>query len=263
MEICYCVISKEPVDIERSMFHVIRSSEGKRGLSWLRMNHQLRRENTAGVAVRLFRMKRRECLAGRAQAGGYDDLIMVANAQEHPRACWHFPPRQGRSLKGRPKHATHPAPRVRELVGCVSVVINNHVAFYGNMAVVVLVFAELRWRRWLCAKKSRRGTAMDKKRAGCRRGRERGAGGRARCVWWPRSALLVEEIQRKSRVREWTPQNAPRIRAGVTKKDQKTELKKNQTRRCYAEKTSIFFQTTGRHPPGARCEITEVKTRKY
>ena len=75
-------------------------------------------------------------------------------------------------------------------------------------------------------------------------------------------SLLLEEIQRKSRVREWTPQNAPRIRAGVTKKDQKAELKKNQTRRCYAEKTSIFFQTTGRHPPGARRETTEVKTRK-
>ena len=74
--------------------------------------------------------------------------------------------------------------------------------------------------------------------------------------------LILEEIQRKSRVREWTPQNAPRIRAGVTKKDQKAELKKNQTRRCYAEKTSIFFQTTGRHPPGARRETTEVKTRK-
>ena len=72
----------------------------------------------------------------------------------------------------------------------------------------------------------------------------------------------LEQIQRKSRVREWTPQNAPRIRAGVTKKDQKAELKKNQTRRCYAEKTSIFFQTTGRHPPGARRETTEVKTRK-
>ena len=66
----------------------------------------------------------------------------------------------------------------------------NHVAFYGNMAIVVLVFAELRWRRWLCAKKSRRGTAMDKKMTGCRRGRERGAGGRAQCMWWPRSALL-------------------------------------------------------------------------
>ena len=73
---------------------------------------------------------------------------------------------------------------------------------------------------------------------------------------------LVEEIQRKSRVREWAPQKAPRIRAGVTKKDQKAELKKNQTRRCYAEKISIFFQTTGRHPPGARRETTEVKTRK-
>ena len=27
-------------------------------------------------------------------------------------------------------------------------------------------------------------------------------------------------------------------------------------------KTSFFFQTTGRHPPGARRETTEVKTRK-
>jgi hypothetical protein len=60
-------------------------------------------------------------------------------------------------------------------------------------------------------------------------------------VW----SLVVEKIQRKSRVREWAPQKAPRIRAGVTKKDQKAELKyllkKNQTHRCYAEKTSIFF----------------------
>ena len=38
--------------------------------------------------------------------------------------------------------------------------------------------------------KSRRGTAIDKKTTGGRRGRERGAGGRARCVWWPRCALL-------------------------------------------------------------------------
>ena len=74
--------------------------------------------------------------------------------------------------------------------------------------------------------------------------------------------MMVEEIQRKSRVREWIPKNAPRIRAGVTKKDQKAELKKNQTRRCYAGKTSSFFQTIGRHPPGARRETTEVKTRK-
>jgi hypothetical protein len=51
----------------------------------------------------------------------------------------------------------------------------------------------------------------------------------------------LEQIQRKPRVREWTPQNAPRIRAGVEKKDQKAELKKNQIRRRYAEKTSIFF----------------------
>ena len=67
---------------------------------------------------------------------------------------------------------------------------------------------------------------------------------------------LIEEIQRKSRVREWAPQKAPRIRAGVTKKDQKAELKKNQTRRCYAEKKRFFFrrpadtrQAQGAKPP--------------
>ena len=60
----------------------------------------------------------------------------------------------------------------------------NHVAFYGNMAVVVLVFAELRWRRWLCAKKPRRGTAMDKKknRLPTREGARRGRAGAMRVV---------------------------------------------------------------------------------
>ena len=60
----------------------------------------------------------------------------------------------------------------------------NHVAFYGNMAVVVLVFAELRWRRWLCAKKSRRGTAIVKKndRRSTREGARRGRAGVMRAV---------------------------------------------------------------------------------
>ena len=40
---------------------------------------------------------------------------------------------------------------------------------------------------------------------------------------------MLEEVQRKSRVREWTPQNAPRIRAGVTKKDRKAELTSKPT----------------------------------
>ena len=48
----------------------------------------------------------------------------------------------------------------------------------------------------------------------------------------------------------------------MKKKEQKPELKTKGTRRCYVEKTSIFFQTTGRHPPGARRETTEAKTRK-
>ena len=71
-----------------------------------------------------------------------------------------------------------------------------------------------------------------------------------------RAVIKLEEIQPKSRVREWTSQNAPRIRAGVEKKDQKTEFKKNQIRRCYAGKTSIFSrrpadtrQARGAKPP--------------
>ena len=70
------------------------------------------------------------------------------------------------------------------------------------------------------------------------------------------AASRMEEIQRKPRVREWTPQNAPRIRAGATKKVQKAELKKNQTRRRYVEKNSIFSrrpadtrQARGAKPP--------------
>ena len=76
------------------------------------------------------------------------------------------------------------------------------------------------------------------------------------------SGPVIEQIQRKTRVRDRTPQNAPRTRPGVEKEDQKAELKNNQTCRRYVEKTTIFFQTTGRHPPGARRETTEVKTRK-
>ena len=62
----------------------------------------------------------------------------------------------------------------------------NHLTFTGNMRAVVFVFVDLSWRHGLCAKKSRRGTAIEKKMTGGRRRRERGAGGRARCVWWPR-----------------------------------------------------------------------------
>ena len=55
------------------------------------------------------------------------------------------------------------------------------------------------------------------------------------------SSLQIEQIQRKYRVRERTPHNALRIRAGVEKKDQKAELKKTQTRRRYVEKNLGFF----------------------
>ena len=73
--------------------------------------------------------------------------------------------------------------------------------------------------------------------------------------------LAVEKIQRKPRVREWTPRNSQRIRTGATKEDQKAELKKDQTRRCYVKKTRFFYDPT-HHTPGAGREITEVKFRR-
>ena len=91
------------------LWGVVGSCKGKRDLSRLRME-QLRRENTAGVAVRLLRMKRRQCPAGRAQTGGNDDLsFMTSDPQDHG-AFWHFPPRRARSLKARANHATHAPP---------------------------------------------------------------------------------------------------------------------------------------------------------
>ena len=39
----------------------------------------------------------------------------------------------------------------------------NHLTFTENMRAVVFVFVDLSWRRGLCAKKSRRGTAIEKK----------------------------------------------------------------------------------------------------
>ena len=57
----------------------------------------------------------------------------------------------------------------------------NHLTFTANMRAVVFVFVDLKWRRRLCANKSRRGTAIDpKKMTGSRLRRERGAGGQER-----------------------------------------------------------------------------------
>ena len=61
-------------------------------------------------------------------------------------------------------------------------------------------------------------------------------------------SLALEQIQRKIRVRGSTPENAPRIRAGMEKKEQKPELNKNQTRRCYAEKNLDFFPDNRQTP---------------
>ena len=153
-------------------------SEGKPDLS--RLSNQLMcRRCRRWCAVPRHRTKHLEGPAGRAQIGGHDNLSFMTSAPQHHGAFWHFPPKRARSLKARANHATHPTPRARESIGYVSVII-NHVTFNENMRVVaVFVFVDLSWHRWLCAKKSRRGTAIDKKMTGGRRGRERGAHGGA------------------------------------------------------------------------------------
>ena len=58
-----------------------------------------------------------------------------------------------------------------------------------DMGAVSRVFADLSWRRGLCAKKPRVGIANGGKVTGGRRRRKRGAGGRSRRVCWPQCAL--------------------------------------------------------------------------
>ena len=53
----------------------------------------------------------------------------------------------------------------------------------------MIVFVEVGWRRGLGAMKPRSGIGKQRKGPGGRRRRKRGAGGRSRCVRWPRRAL--------------------------------------------------------------------------
>ena len=76
----------------------------------------------------------------------------------------------------------------------------NHLAFTANMRAFVFVFVDLSWRRGLCAKKPRRGTAIDKNMTGGRRRREeRGAGGQGRCMGWPRCELCGRAALKSAR----------------------------------------------------------------
>ena len=54
----------------------------------------------------------------------------------------------------------------------------------------MIVFVEVGWRRGLGAMKPRSGIGKQRQGPGGRRRRKRGAGGRSRCVRWPRRALF-------------------------------------------------------------------------
>ena len=88
----------------------------------------------------------------------------------------------------------------------------NHVILIRNMRAVVFGFAELSWRRGLCAKKPRGGLANEKKVTGGRPRRERGAGGRARCMECPWFELCGRAALKSARAtsRQTVPRRALR-----------------------------------------------------
>ena len=78
-------------------------------------------------------------------------------------------------------------------------------------------------------------------------------------LWEPRERHPERKFNDPPRVRETTPGNSLRTRAGATKKDQKAELKKNA--QGLSPQTSIFLLiplTT----PRARREIAEAEMRR-
>ena len=121
---------------------------------------------------------------------GEHSTPVVAIARARPRDLFLVRPTQSQSSESRAvtSKAEPRDPPNAECTGVNWTCIGgyNHLAFTGNMRAVVFVFVDLSWPRGLCTKKSRRGTAIEKKMTGGRRTRERGAGGRAQCVWWPR-----------------------------------------------------------------------------
>ena len=84
------------------------------------------------------------------------------------------------------------------------VITYNHLAFTANTRAVVFVFVDLSWRRGLCAKKSRRGTAIDKKKrqavdAGGGAAQE---GGRDACGGRGASIVIVRHLKMPVLVRD-------------------------------------------------------------
>ena len=86
--------------------------------------------------------------------------------------------------------ARKPTTANRAAVNWICVSGYNREVCSADMGAVSRVFADLSWRRGLCAKKPRGGIANGGKVARCRRRRKRGAGGRARCMRWSRRALF-------------------------------------------------------------------------
>ena len=86
--------------------------------------------------------------------------------------------------------ARKPTTANRAVVNWICVSGHNREVCSVDMGAVSHAFADLSWRRGLCAKKPRVGIANGGKVTGGRRRRKRGAGGRARCMRWSRRALF-------------------------------------------------------------------------
>ena len=84
------------------------------------------------------------------------------------------------------------------------------------MGFVSRNFAEVGWRRGLGARKPRSGVRNQRNGEGCRHRRERGAGGRPRCVWWPRCTLCGCEALKSAHLtsRQTVTRRALRITRG-------------------------------------------------
>ena len=127
----------------------------------------------------LLRMRRRLFTRQRAQIGGHGDITFVVNAPQHHRAFWHFPlMRDKKKTKEKATIAREPTTANRAAVNWVCVSGYNRGVCSVDMGAVSRVFADLSWRRGLCAKKPRDGIADGEKMTGGRLRRERGAGRR-------------------------------------------------------------------------------------
>ena len=137
--------------------------------------------------VRLLRMKRRDSPPGRAPSANrrprrsnfrYERPVIYRCMMALPVSTSWFPYLNAKLRE--PSNAARPGVKWVFFNCSIRGVCDR------DMGAVSRDFAEVGWRRGLGARKPRSGVRSQRNEAGFRHGRERGAGGRPRRVWWPR-----------------------------------------------------------------------------